>query len=157
MKFMEVARNSIAFFAITGGLALLASCSDNLSTTPHQRAMSPQYALSALTTQTYALSSVTPPIQCVDASGAVTTVTGGNVVLSSNGKFTATFTTSTTSGTVVTTQSYAEKGTFVQTGNTIVFKAAGAGTYTATIDNGTLTIADYPYCGATHTAVFTQA
>ena len=156
MKVMEVARNRIAFLAIIGGFALFASCSDNLSTTPRQRPTSPQYASSVVTTQTYVLSSVTPPIQCVDASGAVTTVTAGNAVLSSNGKFTATFTTSTTSGTVVTTQSYTEKGTFAQTGTTIVFKAAG-GTYTGTIDNGTLTIADYPYCGATHTAVFTQA
>jgi hypothetical protein len=115
------------------------------------------YSSSPTTSATFTLSSITPPIECVDASGATTTVTGGTLTLTNSGKFTAVFATSTTtSGGVVSTSSYTEKGSFTQSGSTLVFKAPGAGTFTATQDAGTLTIADYPYCGTTHTAIFTQ-
>jgi len=156
MNLMQISRNTLAVLAATGSLALVASCSSEGRATTAPRAASAQYALSAVTSTTFVLSSVTPPIACVDASGAVTTVTGGKLVLASNGKFTATFMTSTTSSNVATTQSYTEKGTFLQTGNTIVFQVNGAGSYTGTLDNGTLTLADYPLCGTTHTAIFTQ-
>jgi hypothetical protein len=136
--------------------SLAAACSaDRIPTTmPNARAAS--YSSSPSTSTTFTLSSITPPIQCVDASGATTTVTGGTVTLIDNGKFTATFATSTTSGGVVTSSSVTEKGSFTQSGSTLVFKAPGAGAFNATLDAGTLTVADYPYCGATHTAIFTQ-
>lgn len=155
MKLMQISRNTLTLFAAIGSLAYVAACSADGRTATAPRATQARYAVSNVTTTSFTLSSVTPPIQCVDASGAVTTVTGGNLALASNGKFTATFATSTTNGSTVTTQSYTEKGTFVQTGNVIVFKANGS-SYTGTIDNGTLTIADYPLCGTTHTAIFTQ-
>jgi hypothetical protein len=110
----------------------------------------------AATTQNFTLSSVTPPIQCTDASGAVTTVTGGTLALSSTGKFTAVFPTETNSDGVITSGSRTEKGTFTESGSTIKFKVSGAGAFAGTIDNGTITIANYPLCGATHTAIFTQ-
>jgi hypothetical protein len=152
MKLMSISRNTLTLLAFASSLAVVTSCSADGRTSTAPRATQVQYALSNVTTTSFTLSSVTPPIQCVDASGAVTTVTGGNVVLSSSGKVTATFATSTTSG---TTQSYSEKGTFTQTGSVIVFKVSGSN-YTGTIDNGTLTIADYPLCGTTHTAIFNQ-
>ena len=136
--------------------SLVAACSADRPATTMPNATASSYSTSPTTSTTFTLSSITPPIECVDASGATTTVTGGTVTLVDNGKFTATFTTSTTSGGVVTTSSYTEKGSFTQSGSTLVFKAPGAGTFTATLDAGTLTIADYPYCGATHTAIFTQ-
>lgn len=156
MKLMHISRTTLALLAGTGTFALVASCSGDARTTTAPHATQALYALSTATTTSFTLSSVTPPIQCVDASGAVTTVTGGTLVLSSTGRFTATFATSTTSGSAVTTQNYSEKGTFVQSGNVIVFKVSGGGSYTGTIDNGTLTVADYPLCGATHTAIFSQ-
>lgn len=156
MKLTQIAHKTLAILSATGTLAFAVSCSGDgrMLTTPG--ATQAHYAVSNVTTTSYSLSSVTPPIQCVDASGAVTTVNGGRLVLSSNGSFTATFATTTTNGGAVTTQSYVEKGTFVQTGNVIVFKVSGGGSYTGTIANGTITIADYPLCGTTHTAIFTQ-
>ncbi|HJP87315.1 MAG TPA: hypothetical protein VJ852_15085 [Gemmatimonadaceae bacterium] len=113
---------------------------------------------SIASTTTYTLSSVTPPIVCTDASGAVTTVTGGTLVLSRNGKFTATFNTQTTaSDGTVSAGSVSKSGSYSQSGSVITFQVPGVGTFTGTVDsaNGTITIADYPYCGSTHTAVFT--
>ena len=136
---------------------LIAACSSDKMATTMPNATAASHASAPSTSTTFTLSSITPPITCVDAAGATTTVTGGTLTLLDNGKFTAVFTTSTTtSGGIVTTSSYTEKGTFTQTGSTLVFKAAGAGTLTGTLSGGTLTIADYPYCGATHTAIFTQ-
>lgn len=156
MKLLQMSQNTLALFVVAGTLALVASCSADERTISAPRATQAQYAVSTVTSTSYTLSSVTPPIQCVAASGAITTVTGGTLVISSNGKFTAIFPTLTTSGGVVTTSSYTEKGTFVQTGNVIVFHVSGGGSYTGTLASGTITIADYPLCGTTHTAVFTQ-
>ena len=148
-----------AFFT-TLILATAAACSsENQSVTAPVSAI--QFATlqaSTVATTTYTLSSVTPPIQCTDAAGAVTTVTGGTLVLSGNGKFTATFNTETTaSDGTISTGSVSQRGTFTQSGSTITFKVPGTGTLTGIVDstNGTITIVDYPYCGSTHTAVFT--
>jgi len=134
-------------------LSLAAACSADQRLPVGPDARSPKLAAS-VTSTTYTLSSVTPPIVCTDAAGATTTVTGGTVTLSSNGKFTAQFTTETTSDGVTTTSAYAEKGSYTQSGSAITFKVSGGGTYTGTLESGTLTITDYPLCGTTHTAVF---
>jgi hypothetical protein len=149
------------FAVLTTAFTLVvAACSaDQISSTgaPSASPTSANFSATVTSPANFTLSSVTPPIECTDASGAVTTVTGGTLALGSAGKFTATFTTSTTTGEAVTTQTYSEKGSFTHSGSTLVFKVPGAGTYTGTLDSGTLTIADYPFCGATHTAIFTQA
>ena len=156
MMLARLKLKSFMLAASAAGIALAAGCAGDESTAPRRAApRAPSYAAST-SAGTFTLSSVTPPIECTDASGAVTTVTGGTLSLTANGKFTATFTTRTTSGDVVTTSSYTEKGTFTQSGSTVVFKVPGAGSYTAILDNGTLTITDYPFCGTAHTAVFTQ-
>jgi hypothetical protein len=138
-------------------VALTAACTtDHPSPTAPVAAAGPILASALNGPTSFTLSSVTPPIVCTDASGATTTVTGGTLTLSPNGKFTATFTTQTSSGATVSTSSYTEKGTYSVSGSTITFKVGGGGTYTGTLVNGTLTIANYPLCGATHTAVFVQ-
>jgi hypothetical protein len=147
-------KTSVPVLGLFGAVAC--SADTQLATSPLTGAeSSARFAISA-TSRTFQLSSVTPPIECTNTAGAVTTVTGGTLVLSSTGKFTATFATQTTSGGVTTTDAYTEKGTFSQSGSTIVFKVPGPITYSGTIDNGTLTISNYPYCGSTHTAVFNQ-
>ncbi len=153
--------------AIVGALAplaivLSAACTaDQHNPTAPDAGARPSMSSALASSTTFTLSSVTPPIVCTDASGATTTVTGGTVKLSPNGKFTATFATATTSGNVTTTSSYTEKGTYSVSGSTVTFKIADGGTYTGTLattgTTTTLTIADYPLCGATHTAIFVQA
>ena len=106
---------------------------------------------------TFILSSVTPPVSCTDASGAVTTVSGATATLSKTGTFGIVIDAQKTSTTgAVTPETYTSSGTFTQSGSTLVFKVPGAGTFTGTLSGGTLTIPNYPYCGATHTLVFTQ-
>jgi hypothetical protein len=139
-------------------LSLVAACSADhvpMSAPRSVASSAASYALTTTSSTTFTLQSVTPAIQCTDASGATTTVTAGTAKLA-NGKFTATFATITTNGQVTTTSSQTEMGTFTQSGSTLVFKVTGAGTLTGTLDGGTLTIANYPFCGATHTAVFTR-
>ena len=146
---------ALAPFAV----ALSAACSTDSRIAPTAPAAGADLSLaSALASATtFTLSSVSPPIVCTDASGATTTVTGGTVTLAPNGKFTATFTTQTTSSDgATTTSSYTEKGTYSVSGTTVTFKVPGSGTYTGTLENGSLTIADYPLCGMTHTAIFDQ-
>jgi len=135
-------------------LSLAVACSADQRSPTDPGALSPKVVSAVVTSTTYTLSSVAPPIVCTDASGATTTVTGGTLTLSSNGKFTAQFATETTSGGLTATSSYTEKGSYTQSGSTITFKVAGGRTYSGTLDNGAVTIVDYPLCGATHTAVF---
>lgn len=147
---------------LSRGLPLLALAVSVACTAEHQPPTAPDartpLAAKATTSATYTLSSVTPPIQCVDAaSGATTTVTGGMLTLASNTRFTATFTTARTSTTgAITTGSYTEKGTYTRSGSTITFTASDGSTFVGTVDDaaGTITIADYSFCGTTHTAVF---
>ena len=145
---------ALAPFAV----ALSAACSTDSRIAPTAPAAGADLSLaSALASATtFTLTSVSPPIVCTDASGATTTVTGGTLTLSPNGKFTATFSTETSSGGTTTTSSYTEKGTYSVSGTTVTFKVPGGGTYTGTLENGSLTIADYPLCGMTHTAIFDQ-
>ena len=157
-KFYQNRFVQTAFFT-TLILATAAACSSETQSTTGPAAATRFSALQAsASSTTYTLSSLTPPIECTDASRAVTTVTGGTLVLLKNGKFTATFNTETTAtdGTV-STGSVSKSGTYTQSGSTITFNVPGVGTFTGTVDstNSTITIADYPYCGSTHTAVFT--
>jgi hypothetical protein len=155
-KFHKQSMAVPAFFA-TLVLAATVACSSDIqsATSPFAVAGRDANAVAA-TTQTFTLSSVTPPIQCTDASGAVTTVTGGTLVLSSTGKFEATFATQTDTNGVITTGTVTQKGSFTQSGSTITFKVPGTGTFTGALVDGTLTITGLPLCGSTHTAVFTQ-
>jgi hypothetical protein len=149
------ASRSFVALASLGLVAVLAACSDQ-SAAP-RTAADPSFTLAAVTSTQFTLSSITPPVECTDAAGAVTTVTGGTLSLSSGGKYSAAFATSTTSSGVVTTKTYVENGTFTQKGSTLTFKVAGAGTFSGTLNNGVLTVANYPYCGATHTLIYTQS
>ena len=153
--------------ALVGALAPLAitvsaACTaDQHTPTGPAAGAGPSLSSALASSTTFTLSSITPPIVCTDASGATTTVSGGTVTLLPNGKFSAVFTTSTLSGDVTTTSSYTEKGTYSVSGSTVTFQLGGGGTYTGTLATSgtetTLTIADYPLCGGTHTAIFLQA
>jgi hypothetical protein len=145
-----------AFFATLMLAATVACSSDIQSATSPFASAGNDASVVAATTQSFTLSSVTPPIECTDASGAVTTVTGGSLVLSSSGKFEATFATRTDTNGVITTGTVTQKGSFTQSGSTITFKVPGTGSFAGTLVDGTLTITNLPLCGSTHTVVFTQ-
>jgi hypothetical protein len=158
VKFHNTAFLRAAFLTAAMFAAVAACSSDIQSPTSPLAAGTRSASTAAVVTQSFKLSSVSPEIQCTDASGAVTTVTGGTLDLLSNGKFTATFATQTNTNGVNTTGTQTVKGTFTQSGTTFVFKVPGSGTFTGTLDsNGNLTIANLPLCGTTHTAVFTRA
>jgi hypothetical protein len=150
------ASRTFTTLATAAVLAVAAACSGEQTVTGIQNAGSARVATSVTSTQ-FTLSSITPDVQCTDSNGAVTTVTGGTLKLSSDGKYSATFATSTTSGGVVSTKSYTENSTFTRSGSTLTFNVPNVGTFTGTLSNGTLTVANIPYCGATHTVVYTQS
>ena len=150
-------RPLIAVAAVAVTLAAACSATDRQPTSP----LSPAAALARAGTQTssgtFVLASVTPPINCTDASGAVTTVSGATATLGSAGTFSIVINAQKTSTSgAVTPETYTSNGTFTQSGSTLTFKVPGVGTFSGTLSNGTLTVPNYPYCGATHTLVFTQ-
>ena len=98
-----------------------------------------------------------PVVVCTDASGATTSVTSGTLDLAGKNKFTLTLNIDKTSGGTTTQQVVTQPGTYSQKGDAITFKVPGVGTFTGTISNGVLTVAGYPYCGATHSLTFQQS
>ena len=142
--------------AIVFAAATACSSSDQALTAP--LSMGAQARTSVSTSSgTFILSSVTPPVSCTDASGAVTTVNGATATLSSTGTFRLVINAQKTSTSgAVTPETYTSSGTFTQSGSTLVFKVTGVGSFAGTLSGGTLTVPNYPYCGATHTLVFTQ-
>ena len=150
---------SLSFMLLTAiaiTAATACSPSDQELTAPFSSAAQSRTSVST-SSGTFILSSVTPPVSCTDASGAVTTVNGATATLSSTGTFRLVINAQTTSTTgAVTPETYTNNGTFTQSGSTLAFKVTGVGTFAGTLDGGTLTVPNYPYCGATHTLVFTQ-
>ena len=147
---------SLMLMAAVIVLATACSASDQQPTAPASITAQGRVSIST-SSGTFVLSSVTPPISCSDASGTVTTVNGATATLGSTGTFSVVIDAQKTSSTgTVTPETYTSSGTFTQSGSTLVFKVPGAGTFTGTLSGGTLTIPNYPYCGATHTLVFTQ-
>ena len=98
-----------------------------------------------------------PVVVCTDASGATTSVTSGTLDLAAKNKFTLTLNVDKTSGGATTQQVVTQHGTYSQKGDAITFKVPGVGSFTGTISNGVLTVAGYPYCGATHSLTFQQS
>ena len=149
-------RLSLMLFAaalVTMGTAC--SASDGQLTGPMSTTVTP--SRTATSSGTFILSSVTPPVSCEDASGAVTTVNGATATLGKTGTFGIVINAQKTSTTgAVTPETYTSNGTFTQSGSTLVFKVPGVGSFAGTLSGGTLTVSNYPYCGATHTLVFTQ-
>ena len=139
-------------------LAGAAACSSSDQELTAPLSMAAQARASVSTSSgTFVLSSVTPPVSCTDASGAITTVNGATATLSSTGTFRIVINAQKTSTTgTVTLEYYTSSGTFTQSGSTLAFKVPGVGTFAGTLSGGTLTVPNYPYCGATHTLVFTQ-
>ena len=142
------------FAAATITLGTACSASDGQLTAPLSSTVTSRTSTSS---GTFILSSVTPPVSCTDASGAVTTVSGATATLSKTGTFGIVIGAQKTSTTgAVTPETYTSSGTFTQSGSTLVFKISGVGSFAGTLSGGTLTVPNYPYCGATHTLVFTQ-
>jgi hypothetical protein len=142
--------------AIVFAAATACSSSDQELTAPLSMAVQARTTVST-SSGTFNLSSVTPTVSCTDASGAVTTVNGATATLSSTGTFRLVINAQKTSTTgTVTLENYTNNGTFTQSGSTLVFKVTGVGSFAGTLSGGTLTVPNYPYCGATHTLVFTQ-
>jgi hypothetical protein len=113
----------------------------------------------ARTTSTiYNLTSVdgttTSPFFTCASSGE--TVNGASVELASNGSFTATLDETVTQNGTTTQQTLQAKGRYTVSGNVVTFKYQGGSVVTGTLSGGTLTVADYPYCGGTHTLVYQQ-
>jgi hypothetical protein len=134
-------------------LVVVAACGGDASTPAGLRGV--DYAVSRTTavTGTYALDNqaTSPPLTCT-VNGTPTTVTGGSLVLRSNGSYIATFTVQ--EGTA--TETYQDKGTFTTSGSTIQFRSPRIGTLSGTVssDGRTISVPNYPYCGTTHTLVF---
>jgi hypothetical protein len=152
----SISRPLTVLAAVAVTVVTACSASDRQLTAPLSATASQSRTTPSTSSGTFTLSSVTPPVSCTDAAGAVTTVNGATAILGNRGTFSLAISAQKTSTTgTVTPETYSTTGTFSQSGSTLVFKVAG-GSFTGTLDNGTLTVPNYPYCGTTHTLVFTQ-
>ncbi|GAC1401821.1 MAG: hypothetical protein NVSMB68_16140 [Thermoanaerobaculia bacterium] len=95
----------------------------------------------------------TPPFLTCTTSTSTTTIDGGTLAVAAT-TYTAVFKVTETRAGTTTAWAYQDKGKVTISGTTYTFRSPGIGTFTGTLSGGTLTVGNYPYCGATHTLVY---
>jgi hypothetical protein len=160
---MSTQRRNLSFLGLStraGGTALAAALL--LSACGGQQAASlgqDSAALATTATTNFVLvgidSQTTPPFLTCTTATETTTVDSGTLAVGAT-TYTAIFDGTSTQNGVTTAKTYQDKGKVTVTGDTYTFRSPGIGTFTGTLSNGTLTIGNYTYCGATHTLVYRQ-
>jgi hypothetical protein len=142
-------RNASSFALATSLLAalLLSACGGQSPALDQESA-----ALRNTATTNFVLIGIdttTPPFLTCTTATSTTEINSGTLAVGAT-TYTALFNGTVTQNGATTAQTYQDKGKVEVSGNTYTFRSPGVGTFTGTLVDGTITVGDYTYCGATH-------
>jgi hypothetical protein len=147
--------NRLGLVGIAAGLLLCSACGGQQSASLDRESA----ALANKATTNFVLvgidSQTTAPLLTCTTATSTTTIDSGTLAVGST-MYTAVFDGTVTQNGATAAQTYQDKGQVTVSGDTYTFRSPGVGTFTGTLTNGTLTVGDYTYCGATHTLVYQQ-